>query len=266
MNKANFQVDLTKCNGCGICLNVCPGNMVGGDVLRLKDDHVEINEDVTFSWKGCWRCEHCLAACPKEAISILGLTAKDVPIKPNPIIKDELPKLISYRRSCRSFKDENVNEKIIDEMMETLSNVPTGGNNHRLEYSVIYDKKVMVKIHDILFPQLKLFDDKKDLLELRLYSAPHLFIAHKDVGDYFKDGDLLEMGLATAYFELLANSYGLGTIISTYAAELLTKSKEVREILNIPSDHRFLSVVGFGYPKINYARGIKKNKRVYKIK
>ena len=104
-----------------------------------------------------------------------------------------------------------------------------------------------------------------DLSNLRIYDAPHLFIAHKAVGDRFRDGDFVEMNLATAYFELLANAYRLGTVISTYSAELLAKNKEARQILHIPDDHRFMTVVGFGYPKYEYARGIAKQRKIFKV-
>ena len=77
--------------------------------------------------------------------------------------------------------------------------------------------------------------------------------------------DLVEINLATAYFELLANAFGLGTVISTYSAELLSKNKKVRDILHIPEKHHFMTVVGFGYPKYKYARGVRKEKKIYKL-
>ena len=270
MLSAQFTVDLEKCVGCGLCLNVCPGNMVGGDVLRMEAGHPVMVDQVRFGWQGCWRCQHCLAVCPTRAISVLGVSPEQVSAAPEPSIKEELPKLMQYRRSCRAFKRDNVSGETIDAILEAVSAVPTGGNNQRLEFSVVYSRDAMRKIYDAVFGserQIELFDaaGADDLSALRIYDAPHLFIAHKAARERFRDGDYVEMSLATAYFELLANAYGLGTVISTYSAELLSNSKAARQILHIPEDHRFMTVVGFGFPRYEYARGIAKHRTTHKI-
>ncbi len=262
---ANFKVDKSKCISCGRCLAVCPGNMVGGDVLELKDGcPVMVDETNLGTWKGCWKCQHCLAVCPTGAISIFGIKPNEVLEKPNESIKDELPKLISYRRTCRSFLKKDVDKVTIDTILESLSNMPTGGNNQSLEFTVVETRDAMKKLYQAVFEnkQMTIFADNEtdDYSKLRLYDAPCLFIAHKAKNERFQDGPIVEINIATAYFELLANANGLGTVISTYAAELLAKSKEARRLLNIPDSHELMVVVGFGYPKITYARGIKKDR------
>ena len=270
MQNAGFNVNAEKCIGCGRCLDVCPGNMVGGDVLRLENGHPVMVDQTKFGWQGCWRCQHCLAVCPTGAISVLGVTADKVSGKPDTVIREELPKLMKYRRSCRAFKKDDVDNDTIDAILEAVSAVPTGGNNQRLEFSVVCSREAMRKVHSAVFGnarQMSFFEttEKEDFSDLRIYDAPHLFIAHKAVGERFRDGDLVEINLATAYFELLANAYGLGTVISTYSAELLAKNKEARKILHIPDDHRFMTVVGFGYPQYEYARGIAKQRKIFKV-
>ena len=270
MKSAKFEVNKEKCIGCGMCLNVCPGNMVGGDVLRMEDGHPTMVDQTKFGWEGCWRCQHCLAVCPVGAISILGVSPEKVSEKPDSIIKEELPKLMKYRRTCRDFKKEDVDAETIDAILEAVSAVPTGGNNQRLEFSVVYHRDVMRQIYQAVIGKTKpvnlLEEEEEDFSELRIYDAPHLFIAHKAAGDRFRDGDYVEINLATAYFELLANANGLGTVISTYSAELLSKNKEALRLLEIPEDHTFMTVVGFGYPMYEYARGISKERKVHKIK
>ena len=271
MKNAEFKVNTEKCIGCGLCLDVCPGNMVGGDVLRMEDGHPIMVDQSKFGWQGCWQCQHCLAICPSGAISVLGLSADGVSDKPNASIREELPKLINYRRSCRAFKKDEVDSETIDEILQAVSAVPTGGNNQRLEFSVVYSRDAMRRIYMAVCSgdkQLSLFDDgeAEDFSELRIYDAPHLFIAHKAAADRFHDADFVEMSLATAYFELLANAYGLGTVMSSYSAELLKNSEDAGKLLGIPEDHRFMTVVGFGYPKYEYARGVSKQKKIHKIK
>ena len=176
---------------------------------------------------------------------------------------------MKFRRSCRAFKKDDVPSAIIDEILDATSAVPTGGNNTGLEFSVIYSREAMRKLYQLYKnseKQLSLFEEEDDFSALRIYDAPHLFIAHKEEGTRFKDGVISEINFATAYFELIANAYGLGTIISTYSAELIAHNPAMLRYLNIPENHRIINVVGFGYPKYQYQRGIKKSKKITKIK
>ena len=271
MKSAGFAVDREKCTGCGLCLNVCPGNMVGGDVLRMEDGHPVMVDQEKFGWQGCWQCQHCMAVCPVGAVSVLGVSPDEVSAKPDASVREELPRLMTYRRTCRDFRKEDVDEATIDEIMSAVSAVPTGGNNNRLEFSVVYSREAMRKVYSAVFEknqQMSFFDVEgdDDLSALRIYDAPHLFIAHKAPRDRFRDGDFVEMNIATAYFELLANAYGLGTVISSYSAELLSENSEALALLGIPEDHRFMTVVGFGYPKYQFARGIRKERPVHKVR
>lgn len=57
-----MQVDYTKCNACGMCIPICPG-----ECIEIVDDGVaeyaRINEDE------CISCEQCVDACEWGAIS-----------------------------------------------------------------------------------------------------------------------------------------------------------------------------------------------------
>ena len=265
---ANFKLNKDKCIKCYNCLNVCPGNMVGGDVLRIENGYPIMVDQNSFGWKGCWKCQHCMAICPTSAISIFNIDPLTLPNKPNEDISIELSNLIKYRRSCRAFKKEDVDINIINNIIDAVENVPTGGNNISLEFSIIEKRNKMEELYKIIFNnfQPSLFNDNFDLSALRLYDAPHLFIAHKKLDNRFNDGALTEMGISSAYFELMANSYKLGTIISTYAAELISSNKDAKAFLGIPNDHKILTVIGFGYPKYIYQRGVNKHKKVNHIK
>lgn len=271
MESANFVVDKEKCIHCGKCLEICPGNLVGGEVLKMKDECPEMPDQTTFGWHGCWKCERCFAVCPTGAISIFGLKPSEKLEKPSQHIKDDLPKLVRYRRSCRKFKDKEVEEKTILEIMDAIGSIPTGGSNTSLEFTVVEGKSGMKKLNEAIFGknnQTSLFGEEKqdDFLKLKLYNAPCCFIAHKTNKTKFKGGMMTELGMSVAYFELLANAYGLGTIITNQTAYLISNSRDGRKVLGIPEDHEILAVVGFGYPEIVYARGVSKKKKTTYLK
>jgi NAD-dependent dihydropyrimidine dehydrogenase PreA subunit len=59
-NVVTLQLDENKCTGCGMCLDVCPH-----DVLKMNGKHVVIrNRDA------CMECGACKQNCPVNAIAV----------------------------------------------------------------------------------------------------------------------------------------------------------------------------------------------------
>lgn len=277
--KCEFKVDKSKCTKCGKCINVCSGMVIEFG----SDGYPEMKEFERFGWRGCWKCEHCLAVCPNGAISIFGKKPEDSLLPPDENMGEQMERLIVNRRSCRRYLDKNVDPAIIDRILHALESAPTGGNSCNVEYTVIDDKERVKEIWNVAYKKMDelakkhiythSFSDfyykkmkqsektvrKEDLL---FCGSPHLFIAHeKCVGKWAEDSKV-NCNVATTYFELIANAYGLGIIIMSYPAEVLEELvPEAREMLGIPKDHYMKLIVGFGYPEIKYARGVQKERK-----
>ncbi len=58
-----ITVDSDKCNGCGMCTKVCPG-----DALNQGEDKQPVFK--VGAEIGCVACGACMAICPMEAIAI----------------------------------------------------------------------------------------------------------------------------------------------------------------------------------------------------
>ena len=52
------KVDVSKCDACGACVEVCPV-----EAITIVDDHAVIDPDE------CIECLACIDECPNEAIS-----------------------------------------------------------------------------------------------------------------------------------------------------------------------------------------------------
>jgi NAD-dependent dihydropyrimidine dehydrogenase PreA subunit len=61
------KVDWTKCNGDGICVDVCPV-----DVFELQDiaEHPDTQKSATIREDDCILCMACVTSCPTEAIIV----------------------------------------------------------------------------------------------------------------------------------------------------------------------------------------------------
>lgn len=57
--------DMNKCNGCGICENLCMA-----DAIFMKDSLVGRQVPYVKYPNECWHCGACRQDCPQEAISI----------------------------------------------------------------------------------------------------------------------------------------------------------------------------------------------------
>ena len=277
--KCNFKVDKSKCIKCGKCQNVCSGQVI----LYDDDGYPYIKPFERFGWRGCWRCDHCLAVCPTGAISIFGKKPENSTLPPNACIADEMEKLIKFRRSCRRYLHKNVDPATLDRILSCMESVPTGGNSMSVEYTVIDKVEVVDEIRrvayqkmdelakrgiytssfsDFYYSKMKASENTIRKGDLLFNGAPQLFIAHKRATGKWAEDAKNECIIADTYFEIIANAFGLGTVVMSYSAEVLNElSPEARAMTGIPKDHCIPLIVGFGYPEIKYARGVQKDRK-----
>jgi ferredoxin len=273
---AQFIVDEDKCVGCGKCVNVCSGM-----VLELKDGIPQMKSFDRFGWSGCWKCQHCIAVCPERAISIFGKKPENSPKFPDESIGENIDQLVVTRRSCRRYLDKNVDKALMDVIMCDMENVPTGGNSLALEFTVIDDKDEMERLRGIayagmeanarrghyssgmsrwMYGKMKQSEDTVRKGDMLFCSAPHLFVAHQRAKGQWASDAIADCNIASAYFELICNAHGLGTVMMSYSASVICDVPEARMALGIPEDHYMGLIIGFGYSEIKYARGVQKDR------
>ncbi len=268
-NIAGFKVNEEKCIGCGACVKVCPGGLPSLDENRKP----LITGADSFGWGGCWKCEHCLAVCPRGAIVVLGKKpVNSLPLPDIPEAERVMNSLIANRHSCRRFQGRNVDTAIINDMIGRLGNAPNGGNKQQVEFTLLDDIEQTHVFRNLAYKEMERlvkkgiypegfdkssYDDMKrwersvrpDML---FCGAPHLFIPHAPTGSGEWRQDVV---IAGTYFELLCASRGLGCVMLTFPLGALNRMPEVKALLQIPEDHYMGMLIGFGYPEIRYARG-----------
>ena len=67
---ANIFIDIDKCTGCGLCVEVCK------DFSFKIVDHKVVRSDTPVF--GCIACGHCMMVCPSMAIAIEGRSLSPV--------------------------------------------------------------------------------------------------------------------------------------------------------------------------------------------
>lgn len=190
-----FQVDESKCVGCGLCQLACPSMLIEMNEHKKPS----LKPVISMDWYGCWGCQHCLTVCPNGAISVLGKKPENSLPLPSDAISTDLERLVCSRRSCRHYKDENVDPELLNELLAAVEATPTGGNKQKMEFTVIDDRAELDKLRKMICEGVK--DLKKQgiypyswdeesygIMEARgpqamdgdIYfcSAPHIIIPH----------------------------------------------------------------------------------------
>ena len=264
-----FVVDGTRCTRCGQCVRDCVAKIItqtDADVpcIRTEDE------------ANCIRCQHCLAVCPEAAGSILGLRPADSqPLKEGAFpALDKMLTLVRGRRSVRQYLDENVDPGLLRQLLETLGNAPTGVNRRALTFSVIDDRETMrrfrAKAYDLIaeavasgqvpghhrsFLQEVASDWREKAEDTIFRGAPHLLAVSAGPDAVCPQEDVT---LALAYFELMAQCAGLGTVWCGLAKWAMEAVPELKEAAGILPDSGYY-VMLFGVPAVHYPRAVQRD-------
>jgi len=265
MTNLNFTVDKEKCIKCGLCVKDCIFQIIETDDSGYPCVRNESN---------CIACQHCFAVCPNGAISVFNKNSSEGEIcfdKPSP---EQLENLIKIRRSCRHYKQENVDEETLKKLKNILNYVPTGVNFRGLHFSIVEDKDKMANLKEKLYQKLRFFLKfiplkgtinryKKAILsgeDVIFRNAPHMIVVSADKKAPCANIDPI---IALSYFEMYAQSLGLGTLWCGLAFATMPLSKDLMKELNIPKNYKLSYVMLFGYQNVSYSRPVKPDN--YKI-
>lgn len=252
-----FKVN-EKCIHCGKCIKDCIG-------CALKFDE---NKIPVLNEKRCIKCQHCLAICPVGALSILDKNPENSELNDNRPEADKVLNLIKTRRSIRDYRKENLDTETMDKLKDMLNWVPTGVNNHGLHFSFIDDIEVMNELRDYVNGKLlriltnpalenlagKFERYKNSFLrgdDVIFRGAPHMIVVSSPIDAPCASVDPV---IALSYFELYAQSMGVGTCWCGLAHTILKLFPELCEHLEIPPNYKVGYVMLFGPTDVEYPR------------
>jgi len=258
--KSKFSVDENLCVKCGQCEKDC----LSGALILKENGCPEMKNP-----NRCIKCQHCFAVCPVGAISIQGKDPKESD-EIREINSDDVLNLIKSRRSIRQFKQINVSQEKIEKLKDMLKYVPTGCNSHKLHFCFIEDIETMNAFRGEVNSYLSKILDKKIFKGLKeklnkfsktnnplgeedmiFRGAPHLVIACAPIDSPCPNQDGI---IALSYFELYANSLGIGTLWCGFLQGVLKLFPQFDEYLQIPKGYNPIYAMLFGESDVKYHR------------
>ncbi len=92
-------VYMTRCDGCGHCVDICPSDIMHIDKTTRRAYNIEPNM--------CWECYSCVKACPQNAIDARGY-ADFAPLGHSVrVLREEEKGTISWKIKFRDGREKN---------------------------------------------------------------------------------------------------------------------------------------------------------------
>ena len=263
-----FELDRSRCVKCALCVKDC---FFGA--LKTGEDGFPSMVDP----EKCMRCQHCLAICPKGAVTFNGKRPEDsLPVEglavPSIV---QMENYMRVRRSVRRYRDCDVERQVLERIFKALGNSPTGCNARNLKFTCFATRKAMDEFREKFIRAIEEHRDGEKLLP-RWLAVPAIQM-RKGRGDMFFRGasgmviissDETAPGVTTpdedvviacSYFEMLAQASGLGTC---WCGFLKLVQREIPELLVKTLGFRpttpFYAVL-FGHPALAYQRGVQRD-------
>jgi Fe-S-cluster-containing hydrogenase component 2 len=289
--KENAEININDelCNGCGLCVNVCSDFS-----LKISNKKATVAENPCF---GCIGCGHCMAVCPQGAIEINGREISpgdlfDLPEKDKVSSYDQLLSLLQRRRSIRNFKDAPVDNITIQKILQASQTAPMGlppSDVNVLVFDTKEKGRAFAGDYCEFLKSMKWFvsgwflalmrpiwgKTNAELFKNFVRPTFNIYISHMQKGInlvnydaplmmYFYGSpysDPADPIIAATYAMLAAESLGMGTCMLGAMHPMFQfgrKGKEFREKHGIKYASREGLFILFGYPKLQYQKGIRR--------
>lgn len=166
----------------------------------------------------------------------------------------ELIETINKRRSIRKYKDIDIPNDVIEDLINSARHAPSAKNRQPWEFMIVKGK-TKNEIADIMLEQLK---ESKISLERKIYNAnssvkataniikeaPILILVFKPKEDNWIIEDSLSIGAAIEHICLRATDFGMGSL---WIRDIVYTKKEIANIID-KNDMELISAISIGYP------------------
>ena len=256
-----IEVSKSKCIHCGLCIRDCVVSC-----LKFDGEKIPVYSDGGVS---CVMCQHCMAVCPVGALSFSGKNPEESApfMTVNP---DDLLAMMKSRLSIRHYKYEYIKHEMMKKLTEVLAYTPKGGNVDALHFSVVSTRAKMDELRRVSHEALMKLDTDSPMLDtlkswvssgqdMIFRGAPSMIVASVDRKKAVAGCEDVDPIIALSYFELYANSLGIGTLWDDAAEGVIVNCPDVREFLGIPEGYIPNFALLMGIPAVNYRRAVQKD-------
>jgi nitroreductase/NAD-dependent dihydropyrimidine dehydrogenase PreA subunit len=286
MAKQKISIDIGKCSGCGLCARVCPHRLFrvdAGEAFVISGDCM-----------GCDQCRAvCPSGAIDTDGLITNLGFQNISetlesIMPGKYDCDALVQLMRSRRSCRNYTDRSVPLDVLEDLVKIGTTAPSGTNSQSWNFVILPERKDVEVLGNLTADFYRQLNCQAKNPVYRFFAR---FVAGDALSKYYRNyydsvrealrewdeehKDRLFHGasaailitgkktascpaedalLASQNILLAAHALGLGSCLIGFVVEAMRRSLSTRKLMAIPADEEIYSVIGLGYPAIQYPR------------
>jgi len=251
---SDILVDQSLCNGCGICVDVCPYG-----IFSINEGCAVPDMDASSN---CSMCGHCFAFCPRSAVNPGYQNDVSANTASFDVNRDDISKLVQSRRSIRNYAEQTVSKDTFREIFDIIRYAPSGMNLQTVNWLVILDSEEVQRICGLTVEWARnVCKDQPDHplatvlsmiismwgkgVDLISHGSPHLVIAY---GDRDYPPGFTDSIIAMTQFDLVAPAFGLGTCWAGIIQIAADSSPEFSKELGLSPDEKSHYVMMAGYP------------------
>jgi nitroreductase/NAD-dependent dihydropyrimidine dehydrogenase PreA subunit len=282
-----IEIDRDLCNGCGLCITVCPTG-----TISIIEGKAAVTGGESIS------CGHCEAVCPQKAIHVTAIDEEMSRYKTFTTDKQWLPpgkyntarlvQLMASRRSCRCFADQPVDRDMLEDLVRIAITAPSGTNSQSWTFTILPTRKAVASFAEHIASFFGRLNSTAEKTMVRLFLK---FIGKGELDAYYRGyyrkvkqaieewhgsgKDRLFHGstaallvgskpggscpaedalLATQNILLAAHSMGLGSCLIGYAVAAIKRDPSILKSIGIPPGEEIHAVIALGYPDEVYQR------------
>ncbi len=280
-------IDPGKCNGCGLCVSVCPDRTISMEEGRAA-----------VTGERCFQCGHCLAVCPTGAVRVGAIEPESLRFKTFELEQRWLPwgefdpallvRLLASRRSCRNYQSKPVSRDLLLDLVKAGTTAPSGTNSQKWTFTILEHREQVEKLGSRIagfFARLnRLAANPAARLFSRLFGGDALGKYYRGYHQSIEEGlkewreagrDLLFHGapavivvgsapgascpaedalLASQNILLTAHALGLGSCLIGFAVAAMERDPAIQASLGIPGEEKVYAVIALGWPAEKYQR------------
>ena len=259
-----ITIDQEKCIGCGLCAKDC----------FTKD--IDVTNHIAKSKRTrCIECGHCIAVCPKNAITLENYSMSEIIEYQKgdfEIDEDQYLRSLKYRRTIRQFSNKQLENQKIEKIIEAGRYSPTGGNQQNVSFCVVRDD--IDSLRNMAIDELNkianLSNEEKEKMNISWYGDMWKQMYRDYHAQNKKDGLFFDAGtvilvlsksvqnacIAAAHMETMVYAQGLGMLYSGFFTRAVAHSKDMKEYLKLNQGQEVVACLVIGYPGIKYQRTV----------
>lgn len=249
------KIEQEKCIGCGLCAVDCIAF------------NIQIQEQKAVVKNECFQCGHCVAICPKGAVSIPEYEMKDVEeyeketfhLDPKTLLHS-----IKFRRSIRHYKEKPVEQDVLEQILQAGRYSATAKNTQNCHF--VFVQKEVAELKDRVWGRIDQVvkeqgrEISRDYLPFAAFNKRRkadpkddFLFRNAPVVLYIATDCVIDAGLAAQNMENMAVALGLGVLYNGYLARVTNENQELKAWLGIEGKE-IAACMLLGYPDRVYQR------------